>query len=165
MAFSFALVAAAGLLALWLVGRDAASRDESQEGHLAAFRAGCAIYIGSFLLISNWDYRLMFLLLTIPALCRWARGRNRPTGLLARIALPATVVACWSLGIHALMYKVHLPMSIWFVVDQASKWGVFITLLCAFTCTLPDWMRWHTGWAFHLWGRQFKGSWSPTSIQ
>ena len=152
-AFSFGVVALAMVLALVLLGRDHRSHEVVNEGHLNAFRAGCAIYLGSFLLTSNWDYRLMFLLLTIPALSGWARIRDRLAGRIAVIALPAILFACWSLGFRAYLFKLGAPMSVWFVADQGSKWVVFVALLSAFASTLPDWVyrgRTPAGWLSRL---------------
>ncbi|MBL7644805.1 MAG: hypothetical protein JNK74_01320 [Candidatus Hydrogenedentes bacterium] len=139
-AFSYGVVALAMVIAVKLLGRDHRSRDVANKGHLSAFRAGSAIYLGSFFLTSNWDYRLMFLLMTIPTLSGWARNRDRLAGRIAVIALPAILFACWSLGFRAYLFKLGAPMSVWFVADQFSKWVVFVSLLSAFACTLPDWV-------------------------
>ena len=46
----------------------------TETPQLIAFRIGGLIYLGSFALGSNWDYRLVFLLFTIPQLFEWLRN-------------------------------------------------------------------------------------------
>ena len=61
---------------------------------IAAFRMGAGIYVGSFCLGSNFDYRLVFLMLTVPQLVAWAtaaRGVVRVVGMVL-IALIVTMV-------------------------------------------------------------------------
>ncbi len=64
------------LIALTLAGAFAFRRrlriDTSPSRELDFFCAGAGIYVGSFALLRSYDYRLVFLLLTIPQLVRWA---------------------------------------------------------------------------------------------
>jgi len=112
----------------------------SDSDHLDAFRVGSAVFVGSFVLFTNWDYRLMFLLFTIPALSDWAHEGRPPLCWLARVALAATLISCWSLGIHAAALQAPHVLPVWFLVDQAAKWTVFATLLCILASTLPEWL-------------------------
>lgn len=43
---------------------------------LAAFETGASIYIGTYMLGNNFDYRLAFLLLTVPQLFVWSADQN-----------------------------------------------------------------------------------------
>jgi hypothetical protein len=64
---------------------------DSNRATMHAFGAGVAMYIGTFLLGNNWDYRLAFLLLTLPQLILWAR---EPSGRrLASILALGLIVA------------------------------------------------------------------------
>jgi hypothetical protein len=58
---------------------------------------GAGIYAGTFLLGNNWDYRLIFLLFTVPQLAEWTRQKNGFFTTLARITLGALIVSCWYL--------------------------------------------------------------------
>ena len=40
---------------------------------LVGFHAGALIYLGTFAVANNFDYRLVFLLLTLPQLVEWVR--------------------------------------------------------------------------------------------
>ncbi len=54
----------------------------------SAFIAGCSIYIATFLLGSNWLYRLIFLHLTIPQLNEWWSNKNtRKRGIIFTIGI------------------------------------------------------------------------------
>ena len=69
----------AGLLAaLALVALAAARQAELDERRLDAFWAGAAIYVGTYVFSSNFDYRLVFLLLCVPQLCAWRRDGVAP---------------------------------------------------------------------------------------
>jgi hypothetical protein len=58
---------------------------------LDLFAAGACIYLGSYAFSLSNDYRLVFLLLTVPQLERWTRERR----WLAFVTLPALVVTMW----------------------------------------------------------------------
>src|SRR5207247_5366711 len=61
---------------------------------LDLFWAGASIFIGTFLLGSNFEYRLVFLMLTVPQLLTWS-ARRRPEALLARTILIAMALFFW----------------------------------------------------------------------
>ena len=88
-----AVIALGLLLALGflLVGRAGGTVDERR---LDAFWAGSAIYLATYVFESNFDYRLVFLLLCIPQLCAWARRGGAPAPWPAA-ALGALLVTLW----------------------------------------------------------------------
>jgi Glycosyltransferase family 87 len=66
-----------------------------------AFRFGAGIYCGTFLLGTNFIYRLMFLLLCLPQLQDWGStkfGDNDRTITIARVLYVAVLLALWSNG-------------------------------------------------------------------
>ena len=65
--------------------------------NLDFFRVGSAIYIGTFLLGHNHDYRLVFLLFTIPQLMSWARHSTRHVSWISRTILLAIFMLLWDL--------------------------------------------------------------------
>ena len=73
-----ALIVAAALLARGR-GRLRLPRWSSidAERDLDLFVAGAGVYLCSYVLVRNFDYRLAFLLLTLPQLLRWAHDRSR----------------------------------------------------------------------------------------
>ena len=68
--------------------------DDDAIRDLDLFYAGAGIYIGTYVLFLNYDYRLVFLLLTVPALLRWARRR----GVIAAVTLLALIGTLWLEG-------------------------------------------------------------------
>lgn len=65
--------------------------DDAQRD-LDLFLAGAATYVGTFAAGHNYNYRMVFLLLTLPQLLRWSRGRAPvPFAPLAAVAVVATM--------------------------------------------------------------------------
>jgi hypothetical protein len=118
------------LIALWVWVRRRFGPGEPLEpdthgGALLAFHIGVLIYLGTFATRKNGDYRLVFLLLTIPQLLSWASssaeaGRTR----LTRAGLGTVLAALW---IGALSPYIG-------PVDELASWalaGAFVALLAA----------------------------------
>ena len=85
----------AGLVALvvvagaWALGR----RHRAGGSHLAAFHTGAAVYAGTFVMGSNWDYRLVVAFLMVPQLLEWAREAS--TRAVAWTMLLALAAMSW----------------------------------------------------------------------
>jgi hypothetical protein len=118
------------LSAVWVwarrrLGPDGPLEPDAHGGALLAFHFGVLIYLGTFATRKNGDYRLVFLLLTIPQLLAWASStagalRTR----LARAGLGTVLAALW---IGAL--SPHIGPA-----DELASWavaGVFVALLAA----------------------------------
>jgi hypothetical protein len=130
----------AGYLALSRSG----NREEAREQtiYLDAFRAGAGIYLGSFCLGSNWDYRLMFLILVIPQLVVWTRGSVRPVAITSVVVLASIFLALWYLGFRGLVESSgYMAQAVCFSLDQVYKWMVFGGLMYLFCWSLPDWIK------------------------
>jgi len=68
---------------------DLAARDG--ERNVDLFVAGAGVYLGTFALARNFDYRLVFLVLTIPQLLEWSRGRK----LIPLLTLVSVLGSLW----------------------------------------------------------------------
>lgn len=110
---------------------------------LDLFWAGAGIYVATFALLRSADYRLVFLLLTVPLLTRWAlAGRAIPALTLAGVLLTLWLPSPWS----------HVPV----VDDLIRRWNdltlaggsplppaspaqliAFIGLVCLLAATFP----------------------------
>ncbi|MGZ4384808.1 MAG: glycosyltransferase 87 family protein [Gaiellaceae bacterium] len=117
-------VLAALALAGWLAWRrrSLAGRPGVGAGHdleFDSFVAGSAIYVGSFALMHNWDYRLTFLLLTIPQLVRWSRTRLTPLPV-PRLTLLFVIAVLW-FGETSLWVPGH-------PYDELFNWFLFVSL-------------------------------------
>jgi hypothetical protein len=69
------------------------ARTSSASLESAAFVAGSVIYMGTFLIGSNWVYRLLFLVLTMPQLLAWLRSTG--TRSSAIYVLAAILAILW----------------------------------------------------------------------
>ncbi len=134
---SYIAVVFAGAFSLFHAGRFG-SAEGDDNSHIDSFRVGAATYVGTFLIGGNWDYRLMFLLLVIPQLHSWRRSSSRYVRQIGITTLVCVILSLWSLLI--LKPLVHL-ITVHFLLDQFSKWVVFLGLLYLFIYSLPDWLK------------------------
>lgn len=79
-----------------------------------AFLAGAAIYVGTYVLLHNYDYRLACLVLTLPQLWLWA-------GLFGRVALGSVLLALLTAA----------RTSYGFPYEEVVNWLVFVVLSSA----------------------------------
>jgi hypothetical protein len=90
-------------------------RQQEDEFESSLFLAGASIYVGTFIVWANWDYRLMFLIFCIPFL----EARRFPfSGLLVVLI----IVAMNDLVIHDLLGATGRAI-MWF-----AKIGIFVVL-------------------------------------
>jgi hypothetical protein len=81
---------------------------------LVAFHVGALVYLGTFGVANNFDYRLVFLLMTLPQLTAWSRTRTDGLGKLAASTLVAVVVLLW-------IGSLSQQLSLW---DELASWMV-----------------------------------------
>ncbi|MBL8750439.1 MAG: hypothetical protein JNK78_14850 [Planctomycetes bacterium] len=105
-------------------------------GAFAAFRVGAPVFVGTFCLGSNFDYRLLVLLLVGPQLVAWVRSaRLRRPAMLAATTVVLTVwSATWRLALAPLPGGHELGL----VLDEVLCWSLVCGLLVAFVLALPD---------------------------
>lgn len=89
------------------------------------FRIGAGVYTGTFLLGYNYDYRLMFLLFTIPQLIQWA-GQQKNKINLASVALFLLIATLWS-GFYLKIMKLLLRSSL--RIDELFNWALFVIFI------------------------------------
>ena len=90
MAVAVALVAGIVLQRCWL------ARGVSPKLSVPvreSFLTGAVLYVATYCLSSNWDYRLVFTLLTVPALNAWRRSESRHHQVVAYVGLTTLLVA------------------------------------------------------------------------
>lgn len=110
------------------------------ERNLSAFRMGASIYVGTFLLGNNWDYRLAFLILVMPQLLYWTRSSNNNNRKVVLLNLVLVLASCWH---FITWYSPYLKnfKDIMFIFDEILNWS----LLCVFTyllfATAPEWLK------------------------
>ena len=124
--------------ALWR--NDCLREDQNGTVSLDAFRVGSAIYIGTFLIGNNWDYRLMFLIFTIPQLVFWTK-RAATVSNISKPTAAAIFVSLWYLVIGRLLR--HLPYGnhISFILDEMSHWVALSGLAYLLFWSMPAWVK------------------------
>lgn len=120
--------------------RDRESLAISSKRNLAAFRMGASIYIGTFLLGNNWDYRLAFLVLVLPQLLEWTRSSIKKHRTIALASLFGVLVSCWH---FVLWYSASLGnmKEIIFVFDEFFNWMLVAGFSYLFGASTPDWVK------------------------
>lgn len=115
------------VIASFLAARKSAPAGTARR--LDGFRVGAAIYAATYVLLTNYDYKQVFLLLALPQLFEWARSADG-AGLRARAALLACLVTFW---LSALRRE--------FPLGEALNLLLFAYACFELTRTLPDWTR------------------------
>jgi hypothetical protein len=104
---------------------------------LAAFRCGAGVHIGTFCLGSNFDYRLVFLLLTLPQLGHWTeRGTRRSRGWVWSL-LTAALLLLWSMTWRSWLVP-WCGEGPGLIVDELCSWWLVLGLAVALVLALPD---------------------------
>jgi len=113
------------------------------ERNLAAFRMGASIYVGTFLLGNNWDYRLAFLVFVIPQLSEWVFQNDQKWRLVAIVTLVTIMLSCWNLLIRIDLPFIPLKDSANrnFVFDEFINWLLVPGFTYLLVASLPDWMK------------------------
>lgn len=115
----------------------------SDVPYIDEFRVGAAIYIGCFLLMNTHDYRLIFLVFTVPQVVSWMRSADRDISIVSRLTLPVMIFSLWS------SFIMHfLGRRITFVMEESCNWVLFAGLLYLFFSSLPAWLRNYVGRPF-----------------
>ena len=112
----------------------------SSERNLAAFRMGASIYIGTFLLGNNWDYRLAFLVLVLPQLLEWTRSSIKKYRTVALASLLGVLASCWH---FVVWYSPSLAnmKEIMFVFDEFFNWMLVAGFSYLLVASTPDWVK------------------------
>ena len=136
---------AAALLLLFSVyvfaARSKTTPETSSQRNLAAFRMGASIYIGTFLLGNNWDYRLAFLVLVVPQLMDWPMLGDKKYRILAAIGLGAVLLSCWYLITSSQLDFFANSAEFWVVCDEGINWLLFAILAHLLFASVPDWVK------------------------
>ncbi len=107
---------------------------------LDAFRAGSAIYVGTFLLGNNWDYRQVFLILTMPQLISWTKSRST-LALVSKALITAMLIAFWHMIIVKQLRPLENGYQIGFIIDELANWLVFGGLAFLLAWSAPAWLK------------------------
>ncbi len=127
------------LVLFWMGLRRNGRLTASSQRNLSAFWMGAAIYVGTFLLGNNWDYRLVFLLFLIPQLSEWSRPGTGRQRALSNFGLVCVLLSCWYLFYNRHPYDTNYPIP--FVFDEVINWSLFADLAYLLGQSMPEWVR------------------------
>jgi hypothetical protein len=116
------------------------------EQNLAAFRMGASIYVGTFLLGNNWDYRLAFLVFVVPQLVDWMFSTDKVYRTLAWLSMFLVLASCWHFWILQIsLVPLHLTTAdsqrVWIILDETFNWLLFASLAYLMIASIPDWLK------------------------
>lgn len=113
---------------------------DSDQRTINAFRVGSGIYIGTFQLGVNNDYRLVFLLFVIPQLVLWTNSHSGYISKISRLSILTIIFSLWRFVIDPLVPLIHLGF-LGSLLFEISSWLIFGGLLFLFVCSLPIWVK------------------------
>jgi hypothetical protein len=116
------------------------------ERNLAAYRMGASIYVGTFLIGNNWDYRLAFLVILVPQLMEWMRSPQKTFRLAAWSSLILVFLSCWHLWIieipmEFIFHSLEDSRKFWIILDEIFNWLLFASLAYLLFVSTPEWVR------------------------
>lgn len=98
-----------------------------------ALRIGSSIYVGTFLLGYNFNYRLIFLFFCIPQLIEWSKLKGNIS--LSGVAILLILISMWS----TVLVSYTNPLSR--LIIEVINWTVFYSLTLFLLLTSPEWLR------------------------
>lgn len=136
--FSYFVLAIVAVLAAFLFFREFVPVKFEKSITLDSFRAGAMIYIGTFLLGSNFIYRLMFLILVIPQLLVWMQSLSGKYKIFSFAAFFSAFWLLYGQMISKIMrfFSDHIRIVRYFMffVDEIFGWTLFVVLFF-FVCS------------------------------
>lgn len=133
---AFVLIMVAGVIGI--IQRE--SLASSSARNLAAFRMGASIYVGTFLLGNNWDYRLAFLILVMPQILQWSRYTDKPYSFAVRAVSVLVLISCWHFVVWFAPSFRAVKESL-FVIDEIANWMLVIGFSYLLSASMPDWVK------------------------
>lgn len=117
------------VMAIWARRRLPATGDIdiAPTASIVALHAGAFVYLGTFAVVNSFDYRLVFVLLTLPQLIDWARSAEPRLSSLATLALAMILLLLW-------VGSLSRWLSLW---DELASWAVAGLLAALVVETLP----------------------------
>jgi hypothetical protein len=139
---SLAAVGGAAITALILARKVRTPPEETDR--LDGFLVGSGIYVGTFILGINYEYKMIFILFLLPQAFGWVRGRGalaRP----ARLLLASVQLSVWPESLLAWIRQrpnSHPPAE-GIVLQELANWLLFVVVLSLDMVLLRGWAE---GW-------------------
>ncbi len=142
LAFSYLVVYVLLVFALYRSHRAEPLLPIASPRLLDAFRVGALLYVGTFLQGNTWNYRLIFLIFTIPQLVQWAHVAQPGSRQAARLSLALVVLSVWFPLLGASEPPAaSLPGTLQVLADELLNWSLFGMLCYLLFASLPEWIR------------------------
>ena len=142
-----------GIAVFWLLWRNRRRvpwQDPAEvvEWRLLSFQLGALVYLGSFTVANNWDYRLIFLLLALPQLFAWigstGLGRRAPAAVGLVIVLGQLYIGAlfgyWTLHREEVDWS---SVPLWSLGDELVSWALaavlFVLLMPSLRAAFRRW--------------------------
>ena len=124
------LASVAAMCAIWVRRRLTSRREEIMvaTASFVALQAGAFVYLGTFATVNSFDYRLVFLLLTLPQLIEWTCTPSHRLSSLAAITLIAAIILLW-------VGSLSEWLNLW---DELASWAVAGLLATVVAATAPS---------------------------
>ena len=140
-AASLAAVAVAGVIAVQLARRLRGAPCES-PAHIDAFLVGSGIYAGTFLIGTNFDYKLIFLILLLPQTFEWMRDRGGFAATAAAL-LWAIMLSVWaeSLIMWVRQRPTSWPPTMGVMLQELANWMLWVLIVAINLRLVAQWIR------------------------
>lgn len=117
------------------------STGDSNPRNLRAFWMGAGIYVGTFLIAANWDYRMIFLIFVLPQAADWVTGQDRRTRAAAVVSLVALFVSMWYGLIDLFMGRLlSIGLALAGLLTSSANWTLVAALTYLAVASLPAWL-------------------------
>lgn len=115
---------------------------QMNEKQAPFFWSGASIYTGVFLLGANYDYRLIFLILTAPTLMSLIMSSPVSAHrVISKIALAAIFLSTCYPWYRFLFEMIHRETRyVTYFLEELANWTVFLSLIFLQVSALPDWL-------------------------
>jgi hypothetical protein len=138
---SYILAVTITLVTLYLSVRHENNQTYRQGQFIDAFRVGAGIYIGSYVFLTNNDYRLTFLIFTVPQLVAWMRNKEKAISLVPRVTLAAMILSLWSFFVMRFIGGLGAGQrNITTIIEEFANWVMLTSFLYLFFSSLPLWL-------------------------
>lgn len=122
----------------WRAGDDLSGTDSAAT---RGFRIGAACFVGTFLIGTNFAYKLAFVLLALPQLMAWARDGHGDLRGPARMALAGVYLSLWIPMFEWAGADSRVGSGVPFWVAQSAHWLLFGATTWLLVRTAPAWLR------------------------
>lgn len=134
------------LLVIFLSLRNQVLFESAADRNFDAFRMGASIYVGTFLLGNNWDYRLAFLVLVVPQLMEWMRDSVKTIRAAAWLSMLLVLLSTWhfwilEIPLMAVFNSVEDSKKFWIILDESFNWMLFTSLAYLLFISSPEWLK------------------------